>query len=123
MVATSPGQTTSTVAEYDTEEFGHEPTRKPNKLTLPGSCTANPVELLVRDLISPALTMELAQAPVEAQTFCSQLLFPGGCRQTFHEQSTVLIGILQNYLINIYLAPCSLRAAGTKEGLQLHYRA
>ena len=45
----------------------------------PGNCIGNPVELLDRDLISPALTMVLAQAPVEAQTFRVQPPFPRGC--------------------------------------------
>lgn len=46
----------------------------------PGSCTGNPVELLDWDLISPVLTMVLAQPPVEAQTFRVQPPFPSGRR-------------------------------------------
>lgn len=52
--------------------------KNPNKPT-PGSCAGNPVELLDKDLISTALTMVLAQAPVEAQTFGVQPPFPQGC--------------------------------------------
>jgi len=83
-VAASLGQTTSAVAEHDTEEYGHEPirrkkTRKNPKNPHPISCTGNPVELLERDLISRTLTMVLAQAPVEAQAFCVQPPFPRGC--------------------------------------------